>query len=53
MAESPQKRTDLVDVHHPGLKVQKKVRRHKADVLARSGWKPGELQKSKAETPKE
>lgn len=53
MAESPQKRTDLVDVHHPKLGVQKKVRRHKAEVLAKSGWKPGALPKSKAETTKE
>jgi hypothetical protein len=53
MAQKSQTRNDLVSVHHPDLAVQKTVRRHKAEVLALSGWKPGELPKSKAETPKE
>lgn len=52
MPSKPQNRNDLVTIHHPDLKVETTVRRHQAEVLADSGWKPGEL-KSKAETTKE
>lgn len=48
-------RTKRVTVHHPGIRAEKVVRQHQADVLAKSGWKSGPLPKSaKADnTPKE